>query len=175
MRKIIFAFSFLSIPFYLKGQTAEQNVTYAATIGTGISMNEPSYTPFMLQVLGYYPVNQRFSAGVGTGLSLYETMLIPVFADIQLALTQPRKFTPYVECGNGYAFAPNKNANGGFYFNAAIGIQYALPNKMRFQLAAGYELQQLERLKEYENEYFNSSFAEKLSHHSLSVKVGMVF
>jgi hypothetical protein len=100
---------------------------------------------------------------------------MPVFADVKFAITLPRKFTPYVECSSGYAFAFNKNANGGFYFNPSVGVQYALANKMKLQLAAGYELQKLERLKEYANDYFSAGYVEKLSHHPLSIKIGVLF
>lgn len=50
----------------------------------------------------------------GTGLSIYEKALIPLFANVKFAITKPRKFTPYIECGVGYSFAPDKNANGVF-------------------------------------------------------------
>jgi len=175
MKKIIIALSIIFVAFSMKGQTAEQRLEYAATIGTGISMNEPAYTPLILQGLVYYLICERFWAGVGTGFSFYEMMLIPVFADAKFAITRPRKFTPYVECGIGYAFAPNNKANGGFYLNPSFGIQYALPNKMKLQFAAGYELQKAERLKEHVNDYFSVGFVEELSHNSLSVKVGVLF
>ena len=183
MKKTIFVFGFLFAlcaaqvfaPFCANGQTAERNFSYAAAIGTGISMSEPSHTPFTVQVLGHYRISERFSAGVGSGLSFYEMMLIPLFADAKFDLTRPRKFTPYVNCAGGYAFAPNKNANGGVFLNPSLGVQYALPNKLKLQLSAGYELQNLERLKETENVYFASSFAEQLNHHLLTIKVGIVF
>ena len=172
---MIFAVGFLFISFCLTGQDSERNVTYKASIGTGIDMNEPSYTPFIFHVLAHYRVGNRFSAGIGTGFSLYEATLIPLFVNAKLAVTQPRKFTPFVECGSGYAFAANTNANGGFHLNSSLGVQYALSEKMKLQLSAGYELQKLERLKNSENDYFTSFFAEKLTHHLLSVKVGIVF
>jgi len=183
MRKKIFAFGFLFAlcatqmvaPFCAHGPTADRNFIYAATIGTGISMSEPSHTPFTVHFLGHYRVGERFSAGVGSGLSFYETMLIPLFADAKFDLTRPRKFTPYVNCSGGYAFAANKNANGGLFLNPSFGVAYALPNQLKLQLSAGYELQKLERLKEAANLYFTSSFAEQLNHHLLTIKVGIVF
>ena len=174
MKKIIIIFTFILAAFCTKGQLPER-FTYAAAIGTGFSMNEPAYTPFIAQVLGYYCVSERFSAGVGTGLSVYETTLIPLFADAKFALTRVNKFVPYVECGGGYAFAANSKANGGFYLNPSLGVQYALSGKMKLHLAAGYEYQQSERLKEYSNDYFTVNFVEKLNRHSISVKVGVLF
>ena len=174
MKKIITAFALMFVVFCTKGQSSERFI-YAATIGTGFPMNEPAYTPFTVHVLGYYRISERFSAGGGTGLSFYEMTLIPVFADAKFALTQTRKFVPYVECGIGYAFAPNGNANGGFYLYPSLGVQYALSGKMKLQLAAGYELQQAERLKKHTNDYLTAHFAEKLIHHTLCVKIGVVF
>ena len=81
--------------------TAQQTerFTFATSVGTGIDMNEPSATPFTWQALGYYAINKRFSVGIGTGLSIYEKALIPLFADAKFLITKPRKFTPYIECG----------------------------------------------------------------------------
>jgi hypothetical protein len=138
-------------------------------------MSEPSYTPFSWQVLGYYHFGERLSAGIGSGLSFYEAILIPVFADAKFAVTRPRMFTPFVECAGGYAFAANKNANGGFYLNPSVGVQYALSGKMKLHLSAGYGLQKSERLKEHANDYFTAGFVEKLSHQSISIKVGILF
>ena len=160
--------------FLMKGQTAER-FSYAATVGTGIAMNQPSFTPFTVQLLGYYSISERLSAGIGTGLSFYEMMLIPLFADAKFALTKARKFTPFVECGGGYAFATGANANGGLFFNPSVGVQYALTDKMKLQFSVGYELQKLERLKEYANNYVTTGFAEKLSHNSISIRVGVLF
>ena len=172
MKKIIIVFAISFVTFCATGQTP---FTYATTIGTGIAMNEPSATPFTWQVLGYYHISQRFATGIGTGFSYYEMTMIPVFAGAKFAITQPHRFTPFVECAGGYAFAPNMNINGGIYLNPLIGLQYALPNKMKLQFAIGYELQNAERLKESENEYFTVGFAEQLIYWSVSVKVGILF
>ena len=173
MKKIIISFTLLFVSFCMKGQI--QRFTYTTTIGIGIAMNEPSYTSLSWHVLGYYNIGKWFSAGIGTGLSFYEVPLIPLFVNAKLAITRPNKFTPYVEFGSGYAFAPSKNASGGFYLNPSVGVQYALSDKLKLHLAVGYELQKLERLKNFENQYFTSGFAENLNHNSLSVKVGIVF
>ena len=142
--------------------TAQQTerFTFATSVGTGIDMNEPSATPFTWQALGYYAINKRFSVGIGTGLSIYEKALIPLFADAKFLITKPRKFTPYIECGVGYSFAPDKNANGGFY---------------KLFLALGYESQKLEQLKTQKQSLFTAEFAEKLSHNAISIKIGFIF
>ena len=158
----------------VKAQITER-LTFATSIGTGVSMNVPAITPFTWQVSGYYNLNERFSAGIGTGLSCYEKTLIPLFADVRFNITKPRKFTPYLTCSGGYGFAPGKNANGGIYLNPSLGLQYSMDGNKKLFLAVGYELQKFERLKKYESSYFNAEFKEQLSHNSLSLKIGFMF
>ena len=59
-------------------------------------MNEPVYTPVIVQVLGYYHINERLMAGLGTGLSFYETTLVPVFLDAKFTLRQARNFEKFL-------------------------------------------------------------------------------
>lgn len=174
MRKLIIICLAVFTAMTVQGQT-EKKATFTSTIGMGIAMNAPSCTPFEWQVIGQYNISKRFSAGIGTGISVYEKALIPVFADAKFLITRPHRFTPYVECGIGYAFAPSKDANGGFYLNPAIGVQYALKNKMKILLAVGYESQYMERLKKCSSEYIESEFNEKLTHHSISFKIGFLY
>lgn len=149
--------------------------TYVTTVGAGIAMNEPAATPFLWQLMGYYNLNKRFSAGVGTGISCYEKTGIPVFVGIRFMLIQPRQFTPYLSGAAGYAFVPGKRANGGLYVHPSTGVLYDFRNRMTFLLAVGYELQKSERLKEYKDSFFKAEFSEKLKHSSLVVKFGVVF
>lgn len=174
MRKIIFIFLIVAIASVGKGQT-NHRIHYTTTIGTGISMSEPSYTPFTWQVTGNYRLSERFSAGIGTGLSFYEETLIPVFADLRFRLSRPHKFTPYLQGSIGYAFAPSAKANGGYYLHPSIGVEYAIHQKVKLLLGIGYEIQNLERLKEYENGNYQIEFSEKLNHNTVSIKLGCIF
>ena len=176
MKRFIFII-LLSITFIsVKAQNNSENkISFATTIGTGISMSIPTYTPFTWQVLGYYNLTEKWSLGAGTGLSFYKKMLIPVYGDIKYQIGRERKFTPYAEFATGYSFAPSSNANGGYFMNPSVGIQYPLKNKMKLQFAIGYELQKFERLKMQTDNYFHKEFEEQLSHHSISVKLGMSF
>lgn len=147
----------------------------STSIGTGISMSAPTSTPFIWQVLGNFEINNRLSAGIGSGISFYEKALIPLFADVKFAITQPQMFTPYLGCSVGYSFAPAKHTNGGFYLNPSVGVQYKIHSKMQLFFALGYELQKLERLKRYENSLLTTEFAEQLGHNSISVKLGITY
>lgn len=175
MKKIFLTLIVLFTVF--AGVKAQDNdrFSFATTIGTGIPMSTPASTPFELQVLGYYNFNHRFSAGVGTGVSVYEKMLIPLYADLKFNIIKPRKFTPYLECGAGYSFAPDKNANGGLYLNPSVGVQWAVCTKMKLLFAVGYEMQKYERLKSHTNQYFEAEFKEQLNHNSISIKIGVLF
>lgn len=152
-----------------------EHFTFATSLGTGVDMSEPAATPFSWQVLGYYTINKRFSVGIGTGLSIYEKTLIPLFANAKFTITKPRKFTPYIACGVGYSFAPDKNANGGLYLNPSVGIQYSIFEDKKFFFALGYESQKLEWVKAQEQPLFTTEFAEKLNHHAISIKIGFMF
>ena len=174
MKKIILTLIVLIAATTSYAQLPER-FTLSTSIGTGIPMSSPASTPFSWQVSGHYEINKRFSAGIGTGISFYEEALIPLFADAKFAITKPRKFTPFLECGIGYSFAPGKNVNGGFYLNPAIGIHYKILNDMKLFIAVGYELQELERLKKYENSLLITEFAERLNHSSISIKLGWIF
>ncbi len=176
MKRLIFVLLFIHAIIMVKAQTTNENkISFATTVGTGLDMSKPSSTPFTWQVLGYYKLSGKWSVGAGTGLSFYEKMLIPVYGDLRFQIGRKRKFTPYAELGIGYSFATASNTNGGLFMNPSIGLQYPLKDKMKLQLAIGYELQKLERLKRHTDNYFYKEFAEKLSHNMISVKLGLCF
>ncbi|MCD8184150.1 MAG: hypothetical protein LUE99_14945 [Bacteroides sp.] len=68
-----------------------------------------------------------------------------------------------------------KKAKGGFYLNPYVGLQYPLCNRMKVLLSVGYDLQELKRRKEYRDNNVTVHFKEELSHHSLSIKAGVIF
>lgn len=157
----------------IHGQAQEKRFAYSTYIGTGIAMNEPSYTPLTWQVSGHYNLNPRFAIGAGTGISIYEKTLIPLYGSIQFNLIPPRKLTPYIECNVGGSFAADKKANGGLYLSPSLEARLRVSEKMKLNFAVGYELQKLERVKKHSDAHFASEFEEKLSHHSISFKIGI--
>lgn len=179
MKRIVFIILLSIAVINVKAQyMSKEKMSFTTTIGTGFPMmSTPSAIPFTWQVLGYYNLTDRWSVGAGTGLSFYEKMLIPVYGDVRFQIGRECKFTPYAEFAAGYSFASSRDANGGFFINPSIGIQYPLKNKnkMKLQLAIGYELQELQRLKKHTDNYFLKEFEEQLSHHSISVKLGLRF
>lgn len=174
MKKIILLIIVCCTAAMVSAQQTER-LTFATSIGTGIDMSEPATTPFSWQILGHYSISKRLSAGIGTGLSVYEKALIPLFADVKYTIARPKRFTPYAECGIGYSFAPDKVANGGFYLNPSIGVQYSVSGDVKIFFALGYELQKLERVKKQEQLLFTAEFAERLRHNAISIKIGFMF
>jgi hypothetical protein len=152
-----------------------EKISFATTVGTGISASTPSPTPFTWQITGYYSLSDRWSVGAGTGLFFYEKMLVPIYGDVRFQIGRERKFTPFVEFATGYSFAPADDACGGVFVNPSIGIRYPLKNKMALQLSAGYEWLDLKRLKKQTDNYFHKEFEERLRSQIISLKIGLRF
>lgn len=147
----------------------------SVVVGTAIALDDPAVTPFTLRGAGHYNIAPRWQAGVGAGISCYEKTLIPVFGSIRFLLTRPRRFTPWLSIAAGYAFAPAKDSNGGFYANPSVGIQYAVRGRWKLLLGIGWEKQHLERLKAHTGSCFGAAYAERLRHNSLAINLGVLF
>ena len=138
MKKSILTAILLSfIVVYANGQTDKRHFSYTAYAGTGISMSQPSRTPFTGQLIAHYHINQRFAIGAGSGLSVYEKLLI--------------------------------------HHSPSVGAQFRISRKLKMNFALGYEFQELERLKKYTDQYFHTEFKEELSHHSITLKIGLTY
>lgn len=176
MRKLILIVALLSvITIHAIGQTNERRFSYTTFLGTGISMTQPSCTPFTWQVMSLYHINKRLAVGAGSGISIYEKMLIPLYASARFFIIRPKKFTPYLECNIGGAVAATKDTNGGFYLSPSVGAQIRINQKLKMNIALGYELQELKRLKMHTGEYFHTEFKEELSHNTLALKLGLTY
>lgn len=85
----------------VNGQTNNKPVTYTTYLGSGLSMSQPSHTPFTWELMAHYHINRHFTIGAGSGLSFYEKLLIPLYASTQFFFTKPKKVVPYLECNIG--------------------------------------------------------------------------
>ena len=91
-------------------------------------------------------------------------------------MTRPRKITPYLNCGAGYSFALASCTNGGMLLNPAIGAEIALRGKLQLLLNVMVtNYQELERLKGYSDDHFSVEFRERLNHHSIVLRAGVLF
>lgn len=149
--------------------------SFSTDVGAGVPLSEPASTPLLWQVTGYWNVGERFAVGVGTGLSFYEKTLVPVYGDAKLLVARPQRFTPFLQCGAGYAFAAEGNARGGLLFAPAVGVECALRGTLRLFVTAGYGQQRMERLKTCAGPRFAAAFRERLNHRSLTFRVGVRF
>lgn len=176
MKRLLFLF-FLSLA--ATGARAQsggaRTIAFTTSVGTGFSVNTPAVVPVTWQVLAHYRPTPRWSVGAGTGLSFYEKMLVPLYGDAKYQIGRERKLTPFLEMAAGYAFSTSRNANGGWLMNPSFGVQIPLKNRLKLQLAVGYEWQKLERLKTQTDRYFRKEFVEKLSHSMISIRVGLSF
>ncbi len=153
----------------------ERGFSFATTVGAGFCIDKPSSVPFSWQVLAYYHSSRRWAFGAGTGLSCYEKVLLPLYGDVKYQIGRRRKFTPHVELAAGYAFVLSGTADGGLFLNPSVGVQYRLRSRLKLQLAVGFELQKLERLKTQTDGFFHKTFEEKLAHNTISVRFGVCF
>lgn len=167
---IILFFSLLSI-------NAQQNNRFSlvSDVSLSKSISVPSCTPFEWHAGGLYNINSHLALGAGTGVSFYEKTLMPVYGDFKYVISRKHYLMPYIEYQIGYGFNFAGKSNGGLYMNPSFGVQHSLNRNLALTLSVGYEIQNLERLKTYENEYYESEFAEKLNHNSISFRIGLVF
>lgn len=176
MKQIVLIALFLLMSFVSKGQTERKLIQYQVMVSTGIPMTTPSAVPFILDGTAFYCLSNRFAAGVGTGFSLYDkNVLIPLTGNLHFNLIKPAKFTPFLDCAIGYAFAPSGKVDGGFYLSPSVGVRMKILSGKKLLFAFGYRMQDLKRLREYSTIQFISSYQESLSFHSLSIQLGFVF
>jgi len=90
-------------------------------------------------------------------------------------LGRGRRLTPYLEAAAGHSFAPSGRAEGGFFMNPSVGAYIALRGALKLGLSVGYEFQELSRLRSHADGHFRTEFVERLSHNSLSVRIGVIF
>lgn len=165
----------LAALFAVGAVAGQSRFSWATAVGAGISLSEPGSTPAVWRIAGFYEAGGRFSAGAGTGLSFYEKTLVPLFGEVRFRLSRPRRLTPYLGCAAGYAFAPDPEARGGLFLNPSLGFRFRTRRRIGFTLAAGYELQRLERLKTFRSDLFRAEFRERLCHHTVSLQAGIWF
>lgn len=148
--------------------------TGITTFGTAIPLAGAA-AAFEWQILGHYNPTEHWSVGAGTGISLYEKPLLPLYADVRYHIGRPRLFNAFLEMAGGYSFSLSREANGGLLVNPAVGVQCRLPKGLAVQLSVGWELQKIQLLRRGSNANFSSSFVEKLTLNSVTVRAGLKF
>lgn len=120
-------------------------------------------------------LHPRLSAGLGSGISKYDHLMLPVFATFHWHVSNPHRFTPFLGCNIGHAFAPKKHVNGGFYLSPSVGVSYKLKGRHSLSLSVGYELQEYSQLLSFENARFLTQYVEDISNHAITASIGFTF
>ena len=102
-------------------------------------------------------------------------MMLPVFATLHWHITKPHRFTPFLACNIGHAFAPKKHVSGGFYLSPSVGVSYKLKRHQSLSLSIGYELQEYSQIVSYESAKFLAQYVENVSNHAITVSIGFTF
>ncbi len=172
MKKILLMLSLILCGIQVHAQSPHK-IALSTSIGTGIDLSVPSYTPIEWYLQANYPLNRYWRVGLGTGLMKYEKPLLPLYFDTQVSLKHWKRCTLFAQCDTGYSLALAHQTNGGFYLHPAIGLDFRVYGTQRFFVTLGYELQELERVKRYNGDYFSAEMQEALSHNLLAIHFGV--
>ena len=94
-----------------KSHKKEKKLFAVYSVGTGVSIGNPSVTPLLLQGTGYYRLSEKWAVGIGNALSFYEGLVSPLYGSVRYQIGRTRKFTPFVDIAMGYSFSMEKNVN----------------------------------------------------------------
>jgi hypothetical protein len=141
----------------------------------GMPLADSDVKPLSLLVSAEYQLHPRLSAGFGTGISKYDHLMLPIFANFHWQVNKPHRFTPFLACNIGHAFAPKKHVSGGFYFSPSVGISYKLKGLQSLSLSIGYEIQEYNQLVTYENAMHLTQYVEDISNQAITASIGFTF
>ena len=159
----------------LHAQTLREKIDFSTNVTAGVPLADSDVKPLSLLVSAEYQLHPRFSAGLGSGVSKYDHLMLPVFATLHWQITKPHRFTPFLGCNIGHAFAPKKHVSGGFYLSPSVGISYKLKGRQNLSLSIGYELQESVSLVTYENAMYLTQYVENISNHAITASIGFTF
>ncbi len=159
----------------LQAQTLREKIHFSTNLTLGMPLADSDVKPLSLLVSAEYQLHPRLSAGLGSGISKYDHLMLPVFATFHWHVSKPHRFTPFLGCNIGHAFAPKKHVNGGFYLSPSVGVSYKLKGRHSLSLSVGYELQEYSQLLSCENARFLTQYVEDISNHAITASIGFTF
>jgi hypothetical protein len=159
----------------LHAQTLRERIKFSTNLTVGIPLADSDVNPVSLLVSAEYQLHTRLSAGLGAGISKYDHLMFPVFATLHWQISKSHRFTPFLGCNIGHAFAPQKHVSGGFYLSPSVGISYKLKGRQNLSLSIGYELQEYNQLITYESTMYIGQYVENISNHALTASIGYTF
>lgn len=159
----------------LHAQTLREKINFRTNLTVGLPLADSDVKPLSLLASAEYQLHPRFSAGLGSGVSKYDHLMLPVFATLHWQITKPHRFTPFLGCNIGHAFAPKKHVSGGFYLTPSVGVSYKLKDRQSLSLSIGYELQEYSQLINYESTMYLTQYVEDISNHAITASIGFTF
>jgi hypothetical protein len=159
----------------LQAQALREKIHFSTNLTLGMPLADSDVKPLSLLVSAEYQLHPRLSAGLGSGISKYDHLMLPVFATFHWHVSKPHRFTPFLGCNIGHAFAPKKHVNGGFYLSPSVGVSYKLKGRHSLSLSVGYELQEYSQLLSCENARFLTQYVEDISNHAITASIGFTF
>ena len=158
-----------------QAQTLREKTHFSTNLTVGMPLADSDVKPLSLLVSTEYQLHPRFSAGLGSGISKYDHLMLPVFATFHWDMSKPHRFTPFLACHIGHAFAPKKHVSGGFYLTPSVGVSYQLKGGHSLSLSVGYQLQEYNQLITCETTKFLTQYVEDISNHALTANIGFTF
>ena len=153
------------------------------SIGTlfGSSLNEKP-APFSFLMEHNLRINKYFAIGAATGLEmLYETTC-PLGGNVKFLLPVNNGNTYFAGTSFGYSVSLDKpnymeyyeiiEANGGYMFNAELGVAYPLKNDVGFFVAAGFRYNELNYKR---NDWSYQSVERNMYYNRISLRLGICF
>ena len=159
----------------LRAQTLREKIDFSTNVTVGMPLADSDVKPLSLLVSAEYQLHPRLSAGLGSGISKYDHLMLPVFATLHWQISKPHRFTPFLGCNIGHAFAPKKHVSGGFYLSPSVGVSYKLKRRQSLSLSIGYELQEYSQVVSYESAKFLAQYVENVSNHAITASIGFTF
>lgn len=159
----------------LQAQTLRERITVRTHLTAGTPLPDSDISPLSLLASAEYQLHPRFSAGLGTGISKCDHLMLPVYATLHWDMSKPHRFTPFLACHIGHAFAPKKHVSGGFYLTPSVGVSYQLKGGHSLSLSVGYQLQEYNQLITCETTKFLTQYVEDISNHALTANIGFTF
>ena len=175
MKRIVTLLIIVCVMAQLRAQTLREKIHFSTNLTVGMPLADSDVKPLSLLVSAEYQLHPRFSAGLGSGMSKYDHLMLPVFATFHWHVSKPHRFTPFLGCNIGHAFAPKKHVNGGFYLTPSVGISYKLKGRHSLSLSIGYELQESVSLVTYESAMYLTQYVENISNHAITASIGFTF
>lgn len=168
----------LKLPFHYESSGYVNITDFGLLIATG---NNAKNAIFSVSSVNGYTFSSRFITGAGIGIELYETLMMPLYADMRVILLKSR-LTPFIGLKAGYSFsledpAPNwsesYDTQGGFTWGTGAGILIWSNERSSFEINLSYRYQSIRTETTYEWSELTSLYTKK--YNRLELRFGFLF